>query len=53
MNCKKCGEEITEENIIITTNDDLEAFDIVIECNECGTALNGFMHLSDMIELES
>lgn len=57
MNCKKCGAELNEDNVTCIglaqgTEFVPAALDIIIECPECESKLNGFLAIDSLIELE-
>ena len=37
---------------VTSAADDIDLLDIVIECDQCGRLTNGFLKLSEMMEIE-
>jgi DNA-directed RNA polymerase subunit RPC12/RpoP len=52
MKCRKCGEELTEDDIAtVIAEHDEKLLDIIATCPECGHKINNFLDMSEAIDL--
>lgn len=54
MDCRKCNEELSEEDISVDMTDIGEeaVLDIIIKCPECGHKINAFVFESMFTDLD-
>ena len=52
MRCRKCGEELTPENVKVNDIYDDDQLDLIIECPLCFHAINAFVPEGGFVDVD-